>query len=270
MNLMQQPPLFGYSDSELSGLLPSTLDTVNPAYYPAIEAFVRKHNGRLASITGVRLYDFYRADVGVMPQQQFIFFANGVSQNQQLLVSGTSYKKNNIDVSFWVDGGKLSSGYEALIWSMQLVLLLPNSKDESLQTTGNAINLTNDPGIISGESATDAIKMGNLMRAILEGSYFEFFLNNSTFEHGTGMLFPSSYGPGNFNALVGTVAAPGADGLVSNTCGYSYQMPILRHIPSMQRFGVRGQFQNNFDTTNTLPFRLGMILEGIGVSPVTG
>lgn len=271
MNLFQQQPQFGFDNSNLGGLLPSTLDSVNPAFYDTIRQFVEKHapDGRLASITGVRLYDFYRVDAGVMPQQGFVYFANAVSAQQGLVVAGTQYKKNNMDVSFWIDGGKLAQGYEALIWSMQVVIVLPTSKDESVFTSGNNINLTNDPGIISGESATDAVKAGNLMRAALESSYFEFFMNNSTFEHGTGLLFPTLYGPGNMVSLVGTVAAPASDGMLSNTCGWAYNMPILRHIPSLTRFGVRAQFQNPFDTTNTVPFRMGVILEGIGVSPAT-
>ena len=269
MNFQQQPQ-FGFSDSQNNGLMPSTLDTVNPGYYGIIEEFVQKSGGRLASLSGIRLYDTYRVDRGVMPQSQFVFFANGVSQTQGLLVAGTQYKKNNIDTSFWIDGGKLSNGYDALITSMQLVVLLPSARDETIQTSGNSISLTNDPGIISGEAATDAVKAGNLMRAILEGLYLEFFLNNSTYEHGNGLLFPSQYGPGNYSALVGTVAAPGADGLVSNTVGYAYQMPILRHIPAMTRFGVRAQFQNAFDTTNSEEFRLMVVLEGVGIQPVTG
>lgn len=268
--LMQQAPIYGLDSNDVSGLLPTIMGDVNPAHLGAIESFLDAQGGKISSITGIRLYDEYRADVGVMPTQQFIFYANPVNQNQQLLVSGTSYKKNNRDVSFWIDGGKLAKDYDALIWSMQLMVILPGSKDESVQTTGNNINLTNDPGIISGESATDAVKSGNLMRAILESLYLEFFINSATFEHGPASLFPSQYGPGNFVSLVGTVAAPGSDGLVSNTCGWAYQMPIMRFIPSQTRFGVRGQFQNNFDTTNSLPFRIVMILEGVGAGPLTG
>lgn len=268
--LMQQAPMYGLDSSDVSGLLPTIMGDVNPQHLGAIESFLDAQGGKIASITGIRLYDEYRADVGVMPSQQFIFYANPVNQNQQTLVAGTSYKKNNRDVSFWIDGGKLAKDYDALIWSMQIAIMLPASKDETVFTSGNNIGLTNDPGIISGEAATDAVKSGNLMRAILESLYLEFFINSATFEHGTALLFPSNYGPGNFQALVGTVAAPGGDGLVSNTCGWSYQMPIMRFIPSQTRFGVRAQFQNPFDTTNSLPFRMVMILEGVGAGPLTG
>lgn len=268
--MFQQQPQFGFDNSDLGGLMPSTLDNVNPGYYDAIKAFVERAGGRLASLSGIRLYDVFRADRGIMPSSQFVFFANGVSQSQGLLVAGTQYKKNNLDTSFWLDGGKLSSGYEALIMNMQIVILLPSARDETIQTTGNNLSLTLDPGIISGESATDAIKAGNLMRAVLESLYLEFFLNNSTFEHGPAMLFPSQYGPGNYSALVGTVAAPGGDGLVSNTVGYSYEFPILRHIPSMTRFGVRAQFQNPFDTSTSSEYRIMCVLQGVGIQPVTG
>lgn len=268
--LLQQAPKYGLSASDTSGLLPTVMGDVNPQYLGAIESFLDANDAKLSSITGIRLWDEYRADQGVMPSQEFIFYANPVNQNQQTLVAGTSYKKNKRDVSFWIDGGKLAKDYEALIWSMQLAIIIPGAKDETVFTTGNNINLTNDPGIISGENATDAVKAGNLLRAILESLYLEFFINSTTFEHGTALLFPSNYGPGNFISLAGTVAAPASDGLISNTCGWSYQMPIMRYLPSQTRFGVRAQFQNNFDTTNSLPFRLVMIMEGIGSGPLTG
>ena len=267
--MYQQETQFGFPGSQV-GALPSTLDDVNPAYYPQIEKFIRANGGRLASVSGIRLYDTLRVDAGVQPLSTFGFFQNGVNAQQGLFVAGTAYRKQNIDVSFWVDGGKLSKGYEALIWSMQVLIQLPNSLDKTVQTSGNALNLPLDPGIISGEAATDPIKAGNLMRAILESYYFEFFLNNSTYEHGTTALFPSSYGVGNSVALAGTVAAPAADGAWSNTVGYSYQMPVMRHIPDQTKFGVRMSCQNPFTTVGNLPFRIVCILEGIGVQPITG
>lgn len=267
--MYQDPTQFGFANSQI-GAMPSTLDQVNPAYYPQIEQFIRQKGGRLASICGVRLYDTLRVDAGIQPLRTHTFFQAGISQQQGLFVAGTQYTKNNIDVSYWVDGGKLAKGYEALIWSMQVHVLLPASLDESVQSSGNAINLTNDPGIISGEAATDAIKAGNLMRAIQEGYYLELFVNNTTFEHGTPDLFPSAYGCGNTLALVGSVAAPGADGVLTNTVGWAYQFPVMRHIPELTKFGVRLTPQNAFTTANSVPFRVKVILEGIGVQPVTG
>jgi hypothetical protein len=222
-------------------------------------------------VSGIRLYDTLRVDAGVQPLSTFTFYQNGVSAQQSLFVTtATTYRKQNIDVSYWIDNGKLSSGYEALIWSIQVLVQLPNSLDESVQTAGNSVNLPLDPGIISGEAATDAIKAGNLMRAILESYYFEFFINNTTFEHGPTWAFPSAYGVGNATALVGTVAAPGADGAWSNTVGWAYQMPIMRHIPQLTKFGVRMNCQNAFTSANVCPFRIITVLEGIGIQPVTG
>jgi hypothetical protein len=268
--LLQQAPKFGLASSDTSGLLPTVMGDVNPQYLGAIESFLDANGGKLTSITGIRIYDEYRVGLGVMPTQGFTFFANPINSTQNVLVSGTAYQKNQRDVSFWIDGGKLAKDYNALIWSMQLIVLLPGSRDETYQTSGNNIGLTLDPGFIAGENATDAIKSGNLMRAILESLYLEFFINSATFEHGTGMLFPSNYGPGNFLSLVGSVAAPASDGLISNTCGWAYQMPIMRYLPEQTRFGVRAQFQNPFDSTNSQQFRIIMVLEGIGSGPLTG
>jgi hypothetical protein len=269
-----QPPNYGFTGSE-SGVLPSTLDKINPAYYGMIEAFISKHGDRLASICGVRLYDTLRIDAGVMPLTQFTFFQNGVNEQQSLFVAtGTTYRKQNNDVTYWIDGGKLSQGYEALIWSMQVHIQLPSAGDNTVQTSGNHVNLPLDPGLVSAETAAAAgapFKAGNLMRAIMESFYFEFFLNKTTFEHGTADLFPTAYGAGNQLALAGVVANPISDGMVANTTGYCYQFPIMRHLPSLTRFGVTMSNLNPFTTAVTLsPFRVKVILEGIGIQPVTG
>src|SRR5262249_16342742 len=177
----------------------------NPQYYGMIEDFIDSNGGRMASISGVRLYDVLRVDAGVMPVTTFTFFQNGLNEQQSLFIAtGTTYRKQNIDVSYWIDGAKLSQGYEALVWSMQVHIQLPSAGDNTVQTSGNAVNLPNDPGLLGAETGAAAgapFKVGNLMRAILESFYFEFFINNSTFEHGTTDLFPSSYGSGNVLAL---------------------------------------------------------------------
>jgi hypothetical protein len=270
----QQTPEYGFPESVPAGM-PTTLDDINPAYYGMLEAFIERHEGRLASISGVRLYDTLRVDAGIMPITTFTFYQNGLNENQSLFVaSGTTYRKQNIDVSYWIDGGKLSKGYEALLWSMQVHVQLPGAGDNSVQAAGNAVNLPLDPGLVSAETAAAAgaaFKAGNLMRAIMESFYFEFFINNSTFEHGTADLFPTAYGAGNQLALAGVVAAPIADGMVSNTNGYCYSFPIMRHLPELTRFGVRMMSQNPFTTAVTLsPFRIKVILEGIGIQPLTG
>ena len=267
---MYQPDTSYAFQGSQQGVLPSTLDSINPAYYPQVADFLTKNGGRLASVSGIRLYDTLRVDAGVMPLTQFIYFQNGVNTTQGLFVAGTQYRKQNIDVSYWIDGGKLSAGYEALIWSMQVLIQLPASLDVSVQTSGNSINLTNVPGSLSTEAATDPIKAGNLMRAILEGFYFEFFLNNSAYEHGPTWAFPTAYGVGNTLAVGGVIAGPFADGALSNTVGFAYQFPVMRYIPSLTKFGVRMTAQNAFNTTLTAPFRIVTILEGIGIQPVTG
>jgi hypothetical protein len=266
------PTQFGFPGSAV-GVLPSTLDQVNPAYYAQIQQFINSVGGqaRLASISGIRLYDSLRIDAGVMPLTTFTFFQNGVSQQQSMFVaSGSTYRKQNIDVTYWVDNGKLSKGYEALIWSMQVLIQLPFALDESVQTSGNTIGLPNVPGFQASTGA--AIQGGNYMRAILESFYFELFLNNTSFEHGPTYLFPSSYGVGNTNALADGLA----DGALSNTVGWCYQMPVMRHIPDQTKFGVRMTCQNAWTNTDGsspetgLNFRVIVILDGIGVQPVTG
>ncbi len=57
------PPQIGFVGSSIPGL-PTTLDEVNPAYYDQILKFVMDKGGRLASFSGVVLYDTLRIDAG--------------------------------------------------------------------------------------------------------------------------------------------------------------------------------------------------------------
>lgn len=269
-----QPTQFGFPGSQV-GVLPSTLDAVHPMYYSQIKAFLDSIGGwgRLASVSGIRLYDVLRVDAdGVLPLTTFTYFQNGVGQQQSLFIaSNTNYRKQNIDVTYWVDNGKLAKGYEALIWSIQFLIQLPNALDQAVQTTGQAVTLTRIPGTQATTGL--AIQAGNYMRAILESFYAELFLNNTTFEHGPISLFPSCYGVGNA-VSIGTDIA---DGAWSNTVGWCYTMPVMRHIPELTKFGVRLTNQNNWENSddtspaaNGLDFRIMCILDGIGVQPVTG
>lgn len=275
--MYQNNPNFAFTGSQINGL-PTTLDNINPAYYQQIFDFVSKNGGRLASINGLVLYDTYRFDAGVMPLKTLQFFQNGVGTQQGLVVAGTNYTKQEIDVHPWINGGRLDKGYEALIWSIQCRIQLVSSLDESVQSSGNAINLTNAVGTIADEaSATDPTKAGNLMRAITEGMYASFYVNNTQFESGPLYRFPCVYQTGNYAALAnaGVGATPArdaiADGMIGNGMGtWCYQMPVMRHIPELTRFGINLTIQNAFTTANNLPFRVQFLLEGIGVQPVTG
>ncbi len=267
--MYDQSPQFNFVGSNMNGL-PTTLDQINPAYYNQIAQFVSANGGRLASVCGVVLYDTLRIDAGLLPTKDFNFFQNGVGQSQNLFVAGTTYTKQEIDVTPWVDNGKLSTGYEALIWGIEVIVRTVGSLDESLQTSGNAINLTLDPGIISGEAATDAIKQANVMRAVQEGTYFKLFVNNTTFEDGPAWRFPTSYGIGGGIALAGIAAAPVGDGALNNSLGWAYQMPVMRHLPSLTKFGVKMSVQNPFTLVGNLPLRITVALTGIGIQPITG
>lgn len=269
-----QSPQIGFIGSEMGGL-PTTLDQINPSYYWQIEQFIRARGGRLASFTGVVLYDTVRVDAGVLPTRDFNFFQNAVGQNQGLFVANTQYTKQEIDVSPWiVGGGTLAKDYEALIWSIGVQFHIVSSIDESAQSGGNAINLTLDPGAITAEAATDPVKMGNLMRAFQEGLYFKLFVNSTSFEDGPGWRFPAGpYGTSGFASMCSGATAPAfavTDGAANNGFGWAYQMPIMRHIPQLTKFGVKMSVQNPFTTANVGTVRIVVTLEGIGISPVTG
>lgn len=267
--MYQSETQFGFTGSEV-GALPTTLGQINPAQYHQIADFVEQHGGRLSSVFEIDLYDTLRIDAGVLPTNEFLFYQNGVGQSQGLFVANTAYRKQEIDVTPWVKNGQLSTGYAALVWEMQVQINVVQSIDESVQTSGNAINLTLDPGVVSGEAATDVVKQANILRACQEGLYFELFVNNTSFEHGTASRFPTYLGIGGGNSVSGVVAAPIGDGALTNGLGFVPQMPVMRYIPSLTSFGVRMKVQNPFTLANVGPLRIVTHLRGIGVQPVTG
>ncbi len=269
-----QSPQFGFTQSALPGL-PTTLDTINPAYYQQIANFISAKGGRLASITGVVLYDTLRINAGVLPSRDFIFFQTPVGQTQGLFVSGATYTKQEIDIHPWiVQGGQLGTGYEALIWAIGVQFHIVGKLDDDVQTTGNALNLTLDPGAYTDAVIADSAPVANQLRAFQEGLVFKFFINQTEFESGPGWRFPAGcYGGSGFAALCSGATAPAfavEDGWANNGFGWAYQMPVMRHIPSLTKFGVRMQVQNPFDITTTGPVRVVVTLEGIGIQPVTG
>lgn len=269
------PPNIGFTGSSMPGL-PTTLDQVNPGYYNQIAAFIAsKPNSRLASFSGLVLYDTLRIDAGVLPSRDFTFFTNPVNSQQGLFVAGTQYTKQDIDVHQWVTtGGQLSQGYEALIWEIGVQFHIVGSLDNSVQSAGNFINLALDPGTHTTAVAADAVLTGNLMRAFQESLFFSFFINQTNFELGPGWRFPAGcYGSAGYAAAYSGATAPAfgvEDGYANNGLGMTYQMPVMRHLPPLTKFGIKMSVQNPFTTLLAGPVRVVVTLGGIGVQPVTG
>lgn len=252
-------PQFQFTQSSLP-TMPTTLDQVNPSYYDQIEKFLAISGGRLSSIYGIVLYDTVRVDPGTIPITDFNFFANAENQQQALLVSSTPYTKQRNEVSPWLaTGGVLSRGHEALIWEITVQFAIVANPDTTLQTTGNNINLTLDPGL-----GTPTGKMANTMRAFQESTYFQLFVNETPFEHGPGWRFPAGfYGmSGDAGGLM--------DGWVNNGCGWPYQMPVMRHLPELTKFGVNMRILNPFVLDAGHTVRIRVALGGLGLGPVTG
>jgi len=267
------PPNYGFPGSSIPQL-PTTLDMINPAYYQQIANFIVNKGGRLASVAGVVLYDTVRVDAGALTTKDFVFFQNPVGATQGLFVAGTQYAKQEIDIHPWVsNGGQLSTGYEALIWSIGVQFHIVAAKDATL-ATGNALGLTLDPGAVTTEATGDLAKLANVLRAFQEGIFFKLFVNQTDFESGPGWRFPAGpYGGSGFAAMASAATAPAfmqGDGVINNGFGVAYQMPIMRHIPSLTKFGVRMSVQNPFTTANVGQVRIAVTLEGIGLQPVTG
>jgi len=273
-------PQFWFTGSSMPGL-PTTLDGINPAYYHQIADFLTARYGspaqaRLASITGVVLYDTLRVDAGVLPTKDFVFFQNAVGSQQSLFVTTTTtYVKQEIDVTRWItNGGQLSKGYEALVWEISVQVHIVSALDDTLQTTGNAVNLTLAPGTVTSQVAADPVKMGNILRAFQEGTYFKLFVNQTDFEDGPMWRFPSGeFGASGFSSMCSGATAPAfavSDGVINNGFGYACSMPIMRHVPELTKFGVKMSVQNPFDMTAVGPVRIVVGLKGIGIQPITG
>jgi len=263
----------GWTNSQV-GVLPTTLDNVNPAYYGLIADFIsgaiqRNPGASLKSFYGARWYDTLRVDAGTMPVKETKFFSQAVGGQGKLFIANTAYTKDYNDTNMQING-MFANGYESLIWSIQVEVSLVQALDKTLQTTGNAVGLPLNPGLASTQAATDVISQANLMRAFQTGSYFEFKINNTGFENGRADHFPSAYGVGGGGiTMAGVVAGPIGDGAIPNSLGgFSYQIPILRHLPPQTQFQVSYKNLNPF--TNTAPFQVTVILEGIGIQPVTG
>jgi len=275
MNQFQSPPSFGFTNSVMGGM-PTTLNRINPAYYHQIAEFVQANDARLASANGLVLYDTLRVDPGTMGTSGFKFFQNGINTSQGLYNAGTAYTKQEIDVHPWIQNGKLDDGYEALIWSIQIRVQLAGGSDLTVQTTGNALNLTLAPGEMADETTTGLgtpIRSGNVIRAIQESLFFRFFVNDTRFEVGPLWRFPSVYQTGNQISTAGVIAAPISDSAIGNGMGWAYSMPFMRHIPSNTRFGMEMLVQNAFSNAladGGIHFRIVALLEGIGISPLTG
>lgn len=278
--MYDQAPQFNLAGSSLPGL-PTTLNHINPMYYAQLSSFLtekygRPENARLASINGVELYDTLRVDAGALPLREFNFFQTPVGQNQNLLVAGTAYQKQEIDVHPWiVQGGQLALGYEALLWCIGVQFHIVAANDATLQAAGNTVGLTATTGTLAAEVAADPQRMGNLMRAFQEGLWFEFFINSTGFENGPGWRFPAGiYGISGQNAIADTTTAAAdglsADGWANNGFGVAYQFPIMRHLPSQTKFGVKLKIQNSFTTPAGFSTRIVVTLGGIGIQPITG
>lgn len=273
--MYENPTTFGLTESNI-GALPTVLDQINPIYYYQISDFLKRRGGRLASVNGVQYYDTVRVDPGTLTTKDFVFFQNPVGANQGLFIANTQYSKQEIDVHPHIsNGGQLSQGYEALIWEIGVQFHILQSNDETLQTTGNAINLTLNPGLLSTQTTASLIRAANLMRAFQEGSFFRLFVNQTDFESGPGWRFPSGiFGMSGQNALTFNVTAGAAvgsgDGYVNNGMGFNYQMPVMRHIPPLTKFGVKMSIQNPFVIPAGCTVRIVVTLGGIGIQPITG
>src|SRR6266545_3316358 len=86
--------------------------------------------------------------------------------------------------------------------------------------------------------------------------------------------FPSGcFGAAGFAAQCSGATAPAfaiEDGYLNNGFGWAYQMPVMRHLPPLTKFGVRMSVQNPFTTALVGPVRVVVTLGGLGVQPVTG
>jgi len=252
---------------------PSTLDAVSPAHYAALAPIIKEKGGRLASYFGLRLYDTARIAAGTAMSSADVTLFQVPKGNTTTEWNGTTqYQKNLFDTNMTV-AGQLPQGFELWVTSIQARVTLTGELDDSTQTGAN-LGLANAPGTYGSAVAADAVIASNLTQAILESTTLTFTYNNTSFESGPLFFFPSKYGVSGFGSnLMYVPAAAGTqiavnDQMVNNGFGDSYALPIIRHIQPLYNFGVTLSCSNPFVPTRN--FRIQVILEGLGVRPVTG
>jgi hypothetical protein len=207
---------------------------------------------------GYRLYDTWRIKAGTaIPTSEFQFFQIPLGGQTAGLNFTTTFNKTLIDTNIAANG-QIQKGRLFRIISMQIRLIETGSTDTTYGSSGAGTEMPTAPtgaAVVSG---------ANEEKALLEGSFYQFKVDDRTYEVGKGIHFPSPYG---FSGFAGS-GAPGGSGagtdafaVVNNGFGRYYQFPVIRNIDGLRQFSVTGQFP--YAITPTRNTTLECCLEGL-------
>lgn len=205
---------------------------------------------------GYRLYDTVRIKAGTaLSTAEFQFFQIPVGQNTTGLNFATSYPKTFIDTNIKA-AGQIQKGRLFRIISMQIRLVESGATDTTYGSSGAGTEMPTAP---TGAAAVSAV---NEEKALLEGSFYTFQVDDRDFEQGKGIHFPSPYGFSGFagGGIPGT-SNTDAVAVVNNGFGRFYQFPVIRNIDGLRQFTVKGQFA--YAITPTRNSNIECCLEGL-------
>lgn len=251
---------------------PSVLDYTTASEFGQLAQMIAENGGRAASVYTDTLYDTALFDAGSLTQQERVLFSVPIGGQNTTLVGGTTYQVGE-QFTNMTNAQQLPAGNEFWAINMQVALTISGLLDNAVNASGNNPGLASDPGLENQIAAADALNATNLAQAILESLTFTFSLNNTRFERGPGIVFPTRYGlsgyAGGFAYVPGTAGTTIAANEVAVNNGFGTPRPfaMVRHIPSLYNFGVIMKVNNAF--TVTRPFRVRLVLEGVRANAIT-
>jgi hypothetical protein len=182
------------------GIPPLTLDGFDPQ-----TGSYRDKNGGITVFKdafGARIYDTWRIKAGTaLPTNQFRFFQTALGGQTAGLNFTTQFQKTEIDTNL-EQPGAIQKGRLFRVISMQIRLIETGATDTTYGSSGVGTEMPTAPTGAAVVSATNEIK------ALLEGSFYFFQIDDRRFEVGKGVHFPSPYG---FSGFAGS-GAPGGSG----------------------------------------------------------
>jgi hypothetical protein len=205
---------------------------------------------------GYRLYDTVRIKAGTaIPTSEFQFFQNPLGSTVAGLNFATTYPKTLIDTNIKASG-QIQKGRLFRISSMQIRLVESGATDTTYGASGVGTELPTAP------AGAAAISLVNEEKALMEGSFFTFQVDDRDYEQGKGVHFPSPYGFSGFagGGIPGT-SNTDAVAVINNGFGRFYQFPVIRNIDGLRQFTVTGQFP--YAITPTRNATLECCLEGL-------
>jgi hypothetical protein len=204
---------------------------------------------------GFRLYDTFRIKAGTaIPTSEFYFFQIPIGNQTSGLNFAAQYAKTKIDTNMQ-SNGQIQKGRLFVVHSMQFRLIESGATDTTYGSSGAGTEMPTAP---AGAAAVSAV---NEEKALLEGGFGTFVVDNRDFEEGKFIHFPSPYGISGFagGGIPGT-SNTDAVAVANNGFGRPYRFPIPRYLDGLRQFQVKSQFA--YPITPTRNSNLECCLEG--------